>query len=298
MIAVLTGVAAVGLVLRLFGIARDVLPGTGWLVLSLAALHVVAMAKETSKLSEWRTFVGARTFEIGLAAVCVLAIAVRLPGFAADLGHAPLDIDEHRFAATVKHFFVTGELLHDTVEHYPGAVFWLFSAASFLSFLRGLTSGATTAARDLPVEAFVHASRLANIFVASATVAFTGLIARRLSGPAAGLLSATLVAIVPLSVDVTVLVRNDPGMTLVVVAATWAALVYVDSGRRSWLVMAGVLAGTAAAIVLGDVYAGASVNRGCGGHTQRPTAARVRNRRARVWPGGGGDESFHLGGFS
>jgi hypothetical protein len=250
-----TYVIAAALLLRLVGVGRDFLPGSGVLALLLATLHVTGILRRQSRLSDWHDIVRAHAYELALLAICALALGMRLPGFAGDLGHMPLDIDEHRFASTVKHYFVTGELLHETVEHYPGAVFWLFSGASFLAFLRGLTSGETTAASALPVETYVQAARLANIWVAVTTVAATGLIGRRLCGPAVGLLSAMLVAVVPLSVDVTVQARSDPGMVLAVVCATLAALVYYDEGKRRWIVGAAALAGIAGAIKYSAVFA-------------------------------------------
>ncbi|HWK12464.1 MAG TPA: hypothetical protein VNR64_20545, partial [Vicinamibacterales bacterium] len=86
-------------------------------------------------------FFARHAFVITLAAIAALSLFVRLPGIAADLGHTPLDIDENRLAASVKHFFDTGGIDHQTVEHYPGAVFWLFAGASFVSYVRGLTNG-------------------------------------------------------------------------------------------------------------------------------------------------------------
>ena len=258
MAAVLAAVSAAiagVLLLRLFGVARDLLPGTGVLASSLAILHIVGIVTQSPRRDEWRERIRTHAFDIALAGLCIMALAVRLAGFASDLGHAPLDIDEHRFASTVKHFFVTGELLHDTVEHYPGMVFWLFSVASFLSYLRGLVGGTATAVDAVPVEAFVHASRLANIFVAAGTVALTGAIGRRIGGPTAGLLGAALVTFSPLAVDVTVLVRNDPGMALAVMAATWASLVYLARGRPAWLIWAAILAGVAGAIKSSAVFA-------------------------------------------
>ena len=88
----------------------------------------------------WRAFVRAHDFSIGLGLVVLLALIVRLPGLWSDLGHVPIDIDENRLASNVRHFFATGELRHETVEHYPGAVFWLFAAGSLLGYLRGLTA--------------------------------------------------------------------------------------------------------------------------------------------------------------
>ena len=111
---------------------------------------------------------------IALLAVCAVAVAVRLPGFANDLGHTPLDIDEQRVAANVRHYFLTGEVRHRHIEQYPGVVFWLFSASSLLFFVRALMNGIVTAANDLPLETFARAARLANIWVAAASVGMTG----------------------------------------------------------------------------------------------------------------------------
>ena len=248
MLGALKVITAAALLLRLAGIAREVLPGSGLLVLLLAALHGISYAATQPRSRNWQEIARRYAFAIGLLAICGLALAVRLPSFAADLGRTPLDIDEHRFASSVKHYFVKGELLHSTVEHYPGAVFWLFSAASFLSFLRGLVGGAVTPINAVPVERFVEAARFANILAGMATVAVTGLLGRRLAGTAAGLLSAGLLAVVPLAIDSTVFARNDPGMVLAVCATTLAALIYFDTKRLWWIVGAGASAGIAGAI--------------------------------------------------
>ena len=70
-----------------------------------------------------------------------------------------------------------------------------------------------------------------------------------------GCLGAALVAIVPISVETTVLVRNDAGMVLAVVAAVYAAMVYYDEKRLSWIAAAGAFAGLAAAIKYTAVFA-------------------------------------------
>ena len=258
-LTVLTTMTAAALVLRLAGGFRESLPGPGRLAALLATLHLLSLARRNWRVAEWRRIIVAHKFAIGLFAVCVLAVVVRLPGFASDLGHTPLDIDERRLAANVKHFFDTGEVRHTHIEHYPGAVFWVFVASSFLTSFHGLTTGLTSTLSQLPVEVFVHASRLANIWVAAATVALTGLVGWHLSGPTAGLLGAVMVAIVPVSVETTVLVRNDAGMVLVVMAATYGALVYYGSGMLRWIVAAGAFAGLAAAIKYSAVFALAPV---------------------------------------
>ena len=260
-LVVLLSVTSIALVLRVVGVFREFLPDIGTLAALLAALHLLRLAKSRAwRAGEWRDVLHTHAFGIGLFAVCVFSVLVRLPNFSADLGHTPLDIDERRVAANVRQFFATGELHHAHIEHYPGVVFWVFAASSLLSFLRGLGSGLVTShVTLLPVESFAQAARLANIWIAAATVVITGLVGFRLAGTAVGLLGALLVAIVPISVETTIMVRNDPGMVLAVTAAIYAALTYYDSGKLGWIATAGALAGVAAAIKYSAVFALAPV---------------------------------------
>ena len=167
----------------------------------------------------------------------------------------PLDIDEARLASSVRHFFVKGEILHETVEHYPGLVFWLLVAGSLIEYLRALMSGAIRSVLEAPIGLFVLAARMTNVWIAAGTVVFTGLTGRTLSGSAAGLVAAFVVAVVPLSVQTTTVVRNDPGQVLFITAAVWASLVLCQSDRRAWAAFAGALAGIAAAIKYSSLFA-------------------------------------------
>jgi 4-amino-4-deoxy-L-arabinose transferase-like glycosyltransferase len=247
-------IAAGALVFKLAGAWPNALPSVGQLAILLVAIHVLTFAKQNFEVRGSRDFIRKRALELALLVVCAVAFAVRLPGFASDLGHTPLDIDEERIAANVRHFFVTGEVRHQHIEHYPGVMFWFFVATSLLSFIHALTNGVVEAADDLPVHAFAEAARLANIFVAAAAVGITGLIGGRVSGKVAAVAGALLVAIVPLSVETTVLVRNDAGMVLAVLAATYAALAYYDTGKVSWVAASGAFAGVAAGIKYSAVF--------------------------------------------
>lgn len=252
-------IAAGALILSLAGLLSGVLPGVGRLAILLTVIHLLTGAARTWRAGRWPDLIRRGAWGIALVTICAAAAATRMPGFASDLGHTPLDIDEERVSANVRHFFLTGEVQHKHIEHYPGAVFWLFSASSLVVFIRALTGGAVTAVNELPLHAFAHASRLANIWMATAIVGITGLIGRRISGNAGAILGALLVAIVPLSVETTVLVRNDAGMVLAVVAATYAALAYYDSRKLGWIAASGACAGLAAGIKYTAVFALAPV---------------------------------------
>ena len=240
--------------LRLGGYGADRLPSTGRLIVLLILVHAASVLWRHPVRHTWRQRLRSHAFECGLAAIGVLALVIRLTGFGLDLGHQPLDIDEHRLSANVKHFFVTGELRHDTVEHYPGLVFWLFGGASFLSYLSDLTHGRPRAAADVSLDLFVSAARMANLYVGVAIVILTGWIGRHVAGKGAALLAAAIVAIAPLSVGLT-LVRNDPGMVAAALLAVLMALAHVDDRRRPWAFWAGAIAGIAGAIKYSGVFA-------------------------------------------
>ena len=242
------------LVLRLGGYGLAWLPRPGRLAALLLVTHAADVVWRHPARRGWAGRLRPHAFALGLAGIGVLAFVIRLAGFGADLGHQPFDIDEHRLASNVKHYFVTGELRHTTVEHYPGLVFWLFSGASFVGFVAGLTRGLPHSPGDISLEMYVAAARMANVLVAAGIAVLTGLIARRITTAGAALLAAFVVAIVPLSVDL-VLVRNDPGMVVAVLAATHAALTFMHDRRMRWALWAGALAGIAGGIKYSSVFA-------------------------------------------
>ncbi len=246
---------AAALVARVGGIGRTWLPAAGVLFALLAVLHAIDLGRRRPPPAGWRAALRPHLFTIGLTIAAATAVLVRWPGLGRDMGHVPLDIDEARLASSVRHFFVKGELLHETVEHYPGLVFWLLVAASLLEYLRALTSGAIRSILEAPISLFVLAARMTNVWIAAGTSVFTGLVGRTLSGSAAGLVAAFVVAVVPLSVQTTTVVRNDPGQVLFVTAAVWASLVLCQSDRRAWGALAGTLAGIAAAIKYSSMFA-------------------------------------------
>ena len=249
------------LFLRLGGGGGTWLPSAVSLIgLALASLALRAVVTHRSSLStaitrDWRGLLARYGFLAGLIALALLAVMIRLPSIGGDLGHQPLDIDEHRLAANVKQFFVKGEIGYSTVEHYPGLFFWMLTGTSLLMYLLGLMEGTLHSIREMPVESFVLAGRLTNTLIASATVVVTGLIGRQMSGTAAGLIAGGILAIAPLSVETMTAMRNDPAQALFVCAAIHAALAASSTDRRLWPVLAGLFSGIATAIKYTSVFA-------------------------------------------
>jgi hypothetical protein len=258
--AALSVILFAALFARLGGAGATVLPSA----LSLAALALAAMLLRVGVINyrslaeaisnDWRGLVAKYGFAIGLGALALVGVAIRLPSIGADLGHQPIDIDEHRLAANVRLFFVKGEIGHRTVEHYPGILFWALSGGSLLNYLHGLMNGSFATIRSMPVESFVFAGRLVNTLAGALTVVVAGLMGRQISGSGAGLLAAGLMAIAPLSVNTTTAMRNDPAQVLLICAAIHAALVASTTDRRLWPVLAGVFGGAATAIKYTSVF--------------------------------------------
>jgi 4-amino-4-deoxy-L-arabinose transferase-like glycosyltransferase len=254
-------VVAALLFARLAGAGRAWLPSAlvlGGLLLGLVAWQRAVGSGRASRAfvsRHWRALLGRYAFALALAAIVALSLAVRLPSIASDLGHQPIDIDEARLAGNVRHFFIYGEVIHTTVEHYPGLAFWLLSGAALIGYLYSVMHGTIQGIGDMPLDLFVHSGRVANALVGAGTVWMAGLLGRRLSGLTAGLLGAFLVAVVPLAVQTTTSLRNDPAQVLALTGAVYAALRAWQSGHRGWAALSGALAGAATAIKYTSVFA-------------------------------------------
>ena len=226
-----------------------------------------------------RGFVRRHGFTIAVGVIILAGLAIRLPRLNAELGHTPLDIDERRLADNVRHFFATGQLVHTQIEQYPGLVFWLFAAAAFIGYTRLLSAGRAIPPDLLPVERFVAWARLANIGIGAGIIVFTALIGRRVFNARVGIAAAAIVAVAPLCTAATLVVRNDAGMVLAVLAAVYCALVALDDGRPRWVLLAGAAGGVAAAIKYSSVFvvvpvvAAACLRRGTTGRAARGIAA-------------------------
>jgi 4-amino-4-deoxy-L-arabinose transferase-like glycosyltransferase len=246
---------------RLGGAGVGVLPSAP--VLAIAAIALLAISTLAGRggalaafaAGGWRDWARVNRFAVGLSILVVVALVLRLPSIANDLGHHPPNIDENRLAANVKAFLATGTVGYHTVEHYPGILFWILTGVSVLLYLHGLMQGAFATIRGMPVEDFILAGRLTSAVIGAATVAVVGLMGRRLAGVAGGLIAAGLFAFAPLAIQTTMTNRNDPIQVLLMSCAVLAAIVSVESDTRRWPVLAGACAGLATAVKYTSVFA-------------------------------------------
>lgn len=97
-----------------------------------------------------------------------------------------------------------------------------------------------------PSGGSVQPARIAQAVVGTATVAFVGLIALEAFGELVGLIALTLASLYPVLIGVSGTLLAENLMTLLVLAATWAALRAGRSERPyAWVAAAGVLTGLA-----------------------------------------------------
>ena len=246
---------------RLGGAGIGVLPSAP--VLAIAGLALLGVAAIVGRKADvvafarggWRAWARDHRFALGLSLLIVVALALRLPSIANDLGHHPPNIDEHRLAANVKAFLATGDVGYHTVEHYPGILFWILAGVSLLLYLYGLMQHAFVTIRGMPVDDFILAGRLTSAVIGAGTVAVVGLMGRRLAGIGGGLIAAALFAFAPLAIQTTMTNRNDPIQVLLMSAGVLAALASVESDKRRWPIVAGLCAGLATAVKYTSVFA-------------------------------------------
>lgn len=257
----LTAALAALFVVRFGGIGTALLPGAGvLLVLAIVASAVFASSGAAAALRRRRAneWVRAHWFELALLALAVVFIGLQVSRLHTDLGRSPLDIDQHRLANTVRQFFLTGEIPHETVEDYPGVFYWFMVGAYLAAFLPALMTGATADFAGLPMPWLVLVGRICCTLLYAAAIPITGLIGRRLShrsGATVGLLAALLMALSPLGASVSSAFRNEAALLLLVTAAMLSAAYVLRTAAPRHAVVAGALAGLATGVKYTGVFA-------------------------------------------
>ncbi|HEX4959537.1 MAG TPA: glycosyltransferase family 39 protein [Thermoanaerobaculia bacterium] len=197
-----------------------------------------------------------KTLALGLA-LLVLGLAVRLPALPAALPYMSY-VDEGHVMHHAVHLL--GERTWDPEFYYYGSLTYYLVAGAAVAWspvyaaihghpLRDDLSPDPPQHYDVlePVDVLVI-GRLVTLIFSLGTVVLTGLLARRLAGPAAGLFAAWLAALVPALVARSAIVNVNPLVAFFVLAA----LLFAEGARegsrgRRDAVLAGVMIGLAAA---------------------------------------------------
>ena len=213
------------IVLRIGGVAQGFLPPTIVLVGVLTITFLLGpLVERTDPLARLWRWSGEHKLAISVTAIAVGSVLVWLMGISGSLGHAPIDVDEHRLASTILDFFRHGSVPHKTVEDYPGVYYWAGAAVFLVTYLGALMSESATALHEVPISTFVLAGRILNTILYAGIVVLAADAARRLHGRGAAVLSASLIAIAPIGITISTQFRNDTGLTVLVALAAWTSL--------------------------------------------------------------------------
>ena len=190
-------------------------------------------------------------------AILTIAILVRIPTLTAGLPYLSY-VDEGHVLHHVSYLLAERTWVPDTYS-YPTLPFYTIAgvtlayspvyAAVHGQPLRRDLSPAPPRYYDVlePTELLIL-GRLVTLAFSLGIVVLTGLLARRLAGPAAGLLAAWLAALVPALVARSVIVNVNPMAAFFALAALYFVEGVRDGNRpRRYAVLAGVMAGLAGA---------------------------------------------------
>jgi hypothetical protein len=177
------------------------------------------------------------SYLLGLALALALLVGLRLPFLRCEpfIPGTPLVFDEKDYIRGAK-AIPTGDTSVDTNEAWiraPGTSWLLYNVARL---------------RGRPVELAGCDYQRAQVGMWAAMLLLIASIAAMLFGRRASVVTAILVALLPIGVAVTLMLHADTPFMLAQTGAVWAVLMYARRGRWPWLVVAGACAGLAALV--------------------------------------------------
>ncbi len=192
-----------------------------------------------------------KTFHLGVAAVCIAGLWLRLRGLGYGLP-AVYNMDEVAIMNRAMAFGI-GDLNPKNFL-YPTFYFYALFAWEGLSFAAGLVMGWWDSLAAFQREFFVDPSRLywsgrlLTALCGAATVAAVATWTARLSGHVAGLIAATILAVTPIAVMDAHYVKHDVPVTLLIVLVhviLTRILTTDGTARRRDVLLAGAVSGLA-----------------------------------------------------
>lgn len=177
----------------------------------------------------------------GLALVLVLAGALRFSALSQSLPYFD-NPDEPTMTNTGLRMLQTGDL-NPHFFRWPSLPFYIQYVASAYQFLTGVGQGRYTDLQNLSTDGFFLIGRNVSALLGTATVFLTYLLGRTLYGPAVGLVSGLVLAVLPLHTEHSHYVTPDIIVTFfTTLTLLFAALVF-RTGQKKWYLWAGVAGG-------------------------------------------------------
>lgn len=189
-----------------------------------------------------------------VAFVLVLCVAVVLRAYGLSFGLPFLyDFDEPTFSDRAVLMLQTGDLNPHWFGHPGTTLIYLLAAAYGGYGLIGLAVGWFASWSDVIAHYWFEPSHfyLVGRGVIAAfgilTVVLTYAVARRLTDRWTALLAMTIVALAPLSVEFSRIIRPDSQLAVIVLGCLWFSMAYAEQGRMRDLLLAGAILGVGVA---------------------------------------------------
>jgi hypothetical protein len=174
-------------------------------------------------------------YVLGLMLALALLVGMRLPLLRCEpfVPGTPLLFDEKDYirGANAQAIGDNSNDLNEAWMRAPGTAWLLLSTARL---------------RGVPVELAACDYQRMQIGLWAALLLVVSSIAALLFGRRAGLISALLVALLPIGVGITLMVHSDTPFAVAFMVVVWALLLYTRRRRLGWLLVAGVAAGCGA----------------------------------------------------
>ena len=184
------------------------------------------------------------------AFVLILCIAVVLRAYGMSFGLPFLyDFDEPTFSDRAFLIIETGDLNPHWFGHPGTTLIYLLAAAYGIYGLVGMAAGWFASWSDVTAQYWWEPSHfyLIGRGVIAAfgilTVVLTYAVARRLSGRWTALLAMAIVAVAPLTIEYSRIIRPDSQLSVIVLACLWFSMAYAEQGRLRDLLLAGAVLG-------------------------------------------------------
>ena len=224
-----------------------------------------------------------RLSKVALAAIMILALMLRVHNL--DFGLPSLWDDDEPFFMMFGIKLITNGTLNPGWFGHPGTItIYLLALTDILVYLAGLLVGGWSSPAEFLKAAYADPSllmipaRMTIVIPALGSIWLTYRIADRLVGREAALLSAFILTLSPLHIDLSQVIRTDIQMTFFFLLAISSALPLQDGYSRKCLILSSVFAGLAGAtkwpgLLAITVPLALMMNSGAPAHTQLRRAA-------------------------
>ena len=225
-------------------------PKSYWLLVALIGGHFVQTADHWTRL--WDGKSAARAAGFAFAAIFVLAVLVRVYGidFGLPFSYEP---DEHVFMNIAGRIAADGDLDPRWFGHPGTTTIYMLSGLMAFEFQLGSAFGVVDRAagfaaffNQYPTVTYLG-GRILSLLFAVATVFLTYRIARRIFSRGTGLAAAAFIAVSPLHVSYSRIIRTDILVGLLALVVFWFCLDILQSRRSRSYFLAGLFTGVGVA---------------------------------------------------